>query len=119
MGRAEVCRSREALLPVVDSLVGQAVHEVDADVVEPGGARHPVCLDGVSGRVTPSEKAKQAVIEALDADAEAIDAGVEKVVELVGGEIPGVCFESDLRLVLEGKGLADSRHQAEMSLEGR
>ena len=117
--RVEIRRPLKGLPPVVDGLVRQAVHEVDADIVDPGVVCHPVGLDGVRRRVTSSEEAEQVVIEALDADAKPVYAGIEEMAELVGSEVSGIGLKRDFRVVLKGKGLGNGIHQRGDVAEGQ
>ena len=91
-------------------LAGQAVHQVEIEVVEVRGGdldRAP-CFVAI---VDAAERFQMRRVEALDAEREPVDAGGAEGGELVGFHCAGVGFERDLRLGQERQAHADRRQQ--------
>ncbi len=93
---------------VVEALPGQAVHQVEVEVVEAGLARHvggAHCL----GAVVDAPQGLQLVgLEALHADGQAIDAEAPVVGELDLFEGAGIGFQGDLDAVGEADPALDA-----------
>ncbi|MCY1411947.1 hypothetical protein D9M71_273430 [compost metagenome] len=97
---------------VVQRLVGQAVHQVEVEVVEPGIARH---VGGANGLVTVVDAAQGfelGLLEALDADRQAIDAQLPVGFELLLLERSGVGFQGDLDVPGKRDALLHTHQQA-------
>ncbi len=91
-------RRVDRLEPLADRLLRQPHHQIEAHVVEAGGARILIRGGGAIGVVEPREAAQLRVAKRLHADAQAIHAGVA-----VGGEARrvnrlGVRFERHLAI---------------------
>jgi hypothetical protein len=99
-------------------LAGQGVHQVEVDVVEAGVLRQLHRGPGLRAVVDPPEPAQAAVVETLDAQAQAIDAGAAVVLEaaVLGGA--GVGFQRDLAARCETQACAGPLQQA-VDLVGR
>ncbi|MNZ83191.1 hypothetical protein D3C78_1019130 [compost metagenome] len=80
---------------VVQRLVGQAVHQVEVEVVEPGIARHVGGANRFVTVVNAPQGLKLGLLEALDADRQAIDAQLPVGLELLLLERPGIGLEGD------------------------
>ena len=91
----------ERVLPLLDALVGQTVHQVDADVIEARVECLIVGLDSIMGRVASAEGTKKAVVEALHADAQAVYAAIEIRRELAVAEVAGISLKSNLGVRFE------------------
>ena len=84
--------------PVVDALLGQPHHQIEADVVEAGVARFGERRARATGIVQPGEPAKLRVAKRLHADAQTVDTGIPQRRKLAGVNALGVGFERDLRI---------------------
>ena len=73
MLRAEIERLAEGRLPRIASLAGDAVHEIEADVLESGLPRLAKCPYRFIGRVYPAEQAQLLVIERLNSQAQTVE----------------------------------------------
>jgi hypothetical protein len=94
MGDGERGELGEVVLPAVEGLVGKAVYEVDAEVVEAGIGSRKDGLTGLGGAVATVEQTEVVVGEGLEADAEAVEKmEIAKPAEVFGGEVLGVGFE--------------------------
>ena len=111
MVREQLDRVFEGVLPRRDELIGQAEHEIDAEVVEPGLPGRLHRRDCVVGRVPPAEQAQLVVVERLHADAEPVDAGSAYRREPLAGAIAGVRFERGLRVGRQVERRRDGAHQ--------
>ena len=97
MLRRQGCQSLDGVLPLGEGLVGQAVHQIEVDIVETGGAGCLERFDGSVGGVAAAQQSQQAVVQALHADAEAVDALAQQSATGVGVQVAGIGFNSDFR----------------------
>ena len=77
-------------------LAGQGVHQVEVDVVEAGVLGQLHRRLGLAAVVDAAQSLQAAVVEALDAEAQAVDAGSEVTLEAVVLGGAGVGLERDL-----------------------
>ena len=75
----------------------QAVDKVDGDVVEAGGDGVLDGVEGLAGRVAPVEEPQHAVVEALHADAQAVEeVQAGKTAQIVRRQVLGVGLDGGL-----------------------
>ena len=93
-------------------LLGQGVHQVEVDVVEPGGPRPSQGLSRFIGPVNAAEGFQVSGIEALHADGQAVDAGLSIPGKIfrVGGA--GIGLERDFNIGGEAQPLAHTIEHA-------
>ncbi|MNF68715.1 hypothetical protein D3C84_505800 [compost metagenome] len=87
---------------ILDGLVRQAVHQVQVEVGETGGARHVGGADGLVTVVDAPQGLELFRLEALHADRQAVDAQRPVVAELGLLEGAGVGFQGDFDIAGEG-----------------
>ena len=97
-------------MPLLDALVGQAVHQVDADVVEPRAESLMVGAGGVFGCVAAAESMQEFVVETLHAYAQPIYAAVEIRRKLALAEVAGISLQSYFSVRFEIEDGADRVH---------
>lgn len=109
---AEVCDGQakcllEVVLPMLEGLVGQAVYEVDADVVDARlmGCFH--CLCDLTCGVSAVDESEGIVVEGLCSDADAVDGCSFDAFEPLGVYVVGVGFYGDFSVVGKRVVLAD------------
>ncbi len=91
-------------LPGRDGLPGQAVDQVDPQVVESGPAGHRDRFAGLGGGVNPAQKPELAVVEGLHPQVDAIDARPAVSRQRRRVHRAGVGFQGHLDVVREGEG---------------
>ena len=103
MLRLEGGQSLDGVLPLWEGLVGQAIHQVEVDVVEPGGAGGPVGFDRAVGGVAAAQELQQTVVKGLHTDAQTVDALAQQA--LAGGsvKVAGVGFDGDFGPGVDGE----------------
>ena len=94
----------QGVLPLAEGLAGQAVHQVQADVVEAGAAAMAQGGGGFGSIVAAAQHRQQGVVHTLDADADAVDAGGVEVGAARRGEVVGVALGGDFGIVGEAAG---------------
>ena len=72
---------------VLDALLGQAVHQVEVEIVEAGGARHIGSADCLVAIVDAPQRLELGFLKTLHADGQAIDA--EAAIALEFGLLEG------------------------------
>ena len=98
--------------------MGEAVDEVDvgaADAAPPGAGEH---LAGDLGRLHPVDRPLHLGVEVLDAEADAVDAGLGEGVEVGRGAAPRIDLDRDLGAGGEREVAADGRHQQAATSSG-
>jgi hypothetical protein len=109
--------------PRVEVEPGQAVDQVDADVVEAGRPGRGEGGASLGGRVPPVEARQDGVIQALDAEADPGHPGAPIAGQAGGGDVVGVALHGDLGPGLEGEAGADpgehGRHLLRVEQRGR
>lgn len=88
--------------PIGERLVGEAKHEVDADVAYAVEAKGLHGAAHLTGRVATVEEAQAVVVEGLGAHAHAVH---RQVVEHVAPYVVGVALHGDLRMGIHGEHL--------------
>ena len=89
--------------PVGRTLPGQAVHQVQAQVLESGIPGRPHRAPGLPGRVDPAEHGQLTVIEGLDADGQPVAPGPAQPLE--PGRVDGARIDLHAHLgLVVGKG---------------
>src|SRR6056297_2072411 len=89
----------QVLLPLPGGGSGETVYQVDGYVLEAGGQG---MLEGavvLAGIVAPSKQAQLLVAERLGTEAEAVDARLAELFEIIPVRIVGVALQGDLRIV--------------------
>ncbi len=99
--------------PVANALTGQGVHQVQADVLEPGPLGHLHRLAGSLGIVPPPEVAQHAVVQGLYAEAQALDTASAQSPEQLGIGVIRIDLHGPGRAVADIQGL----ERAEQSLQ--
>ena len=112
-------RLRESALPLLYVLIGQSIHQVDADIFEACVGSLTIGVHGIGCVVTASESLQQVVVKALYADAQAVDAAVQICGKLVGGEIAGVCLQRYLGARRKIESSSDCFHSMPYVLGGQ
>ena len=111
----------EATAPPADVEAGQAVHQIDADVVEAGLASRHEGGAGAARVVKPTEDGQDRVVERLNTQAHAVDAGASIGAELLSGDAFRVALDRDLDVRGHGKAVTDGveDHSKLVGLEQR
>ena len=78
------------------ALIGQAVHKVDADVVESGAPDLFKGCNGLLRRVPSSQELQEPVVQTLHAHAQAVYAGVQEGRQVAVEQVSGVGLNGDL-----------------------
>ena len=92
---------------------GEAIDEVDADVVEACGVGVGDGVEGLLGGVAAVEKPQHAVVEALDAYAQAVEEMQSgEGLQVVGREVLGVGLDGDLLHLRQVEAAAQAFHDA-------
>ena len=102
---------RDAAAQVVKGLPRQSVHEVDADILESRRARRVKCLLRLRSCVNAPDAAKERIVKALYAEAEAVRARRAECAE--------VCRVHGAGIRLDGAFLRHSRRRAERFQQSR
>ena len=96
---------RNRVFPLGEALMGQAIHQIEVDVAETGGAGRLERLDGAVGSVAAAQELQQAVVEALYADAQPVHALPQQPAAGGGIQVAGVGFDGDLGPRADGEGV--------------
>src|SRR5574337_491368 len=94
----------EGLRPVIRALTGQAEHQVQIDVVEPGLTRQPDSLFSLVGRMGATDPLEESILNRLNPQAQPGHAALSQRAKLRKIHRPRVRFECDLYAVLKGEG---------------
>ena len=119
MLRPQRQRILHALLPALHRLLRQAEDEVQVHVVEPGRPRRAEGLPGVLRGVEPVERAQLVVVEALYAQAEAVEAEIEQPAQVRLVDRAWVRLQRHLRVRCDIEDSAKARHDRAVIVEGR
>ena len=82
--------------PAVEVEAGQAVHEINAQVLAAGLPRRLERRAGAARVVEPTEPRQDRIVERLDAEAQPVDAGGAVARELVARHALGIALDGDL-----------------------
>jgi hypothetical protein len=93
----------EIALPYFRRLIGQPIHQIDADVVETHLLAIFYCSYGILRCVPSAEKFQFVVVETLDADADAVEGQPTEHADICGRKIVGVGFQRNLNEVVHRK----------------
>ena len=93
---------------VLDALLGQAVHQVEVEIVEAGSAGHVGGANGLVAIVDAPQRLEFGFLEALHADGQTVDAEASVGAELGLLEGAGVGFQGDFDIT----GKADASFHA-------
>ena len=96
------------VLPLVEALVGQAVHQVEVDVIEPGATGSLEGLDGPVRAVASAQQLQQSVVEALHTDTKAVYALPQQPPAGLGVQVAGVGLDGDLGVRSDDEGVVGS-----------
>ncbi|MNE22705.1 hypothetical protein D3C80_1159270 [compost metagenome] len=116
MRRFQVDGLAQVVQGVVQSLIGQAVHQVQVEVVETGLTRHIGGAHRFVAGMNPTQRRQLGFLEALDSDRQAIDAQLPVGHELLLFECTGVGFQSDFDVGGERNALLHALKQAPQCL---
>src|SRR5579871_444813 len=98
MFRAEGYSPLQRGLPERRRLLRQAEHQVEVEIVKPGGASRIQGAFGLPSSMEAVECDQQAIVKGLNADAQAVEPGFPHGGELGGVRGAGVGFAGDLRI---------------------
>ena len=93
----------DRVLPLRNSLVRKAIHEIEVDVIE---ARFPGCPEGFHravGCVATSQELQQTVVQALHANAETVHILLEETSTRLVVQVAGIGLDRYLRTRVYGK----------------
>ena len=120
MGRSQGGQTAQGVPPLVQGLAGEAVDEVQVDVVKSCLADSPEGRNGLVGVVATAQQVKQVVIQGLHPDTDTVYALGQQAGGLSGNhQVPGVGLDGNFRVGAEGKVLADGLHNPVQKTVGK
>ena len=106
----------QRLHPLFPALVGQAEHQVDGHVLEPGPASLCHSHLGMLVGVGTAQRLQLGIVIALDADGDAVETGSAQLGKALCGDGIGVGFEGDLRVLFQLEAAVNLRQNADQTL---
>ena len=96
VGRPQADGAVQRVLPIPKALVREAVYQIDARVLEPGGDRRPERLGCLSRIVSAAQQAEKPVVETLHADAQPVESRLQERLQAAGRHVAWVRLQSNL-----------------------
>src|SRR6185369_9602247 len=112
MIRLQRCRFLQLLLPLLQSLAGQGVNQVDADTPETCRAGHLYGISCFFCRVDPAQNLQLAVIERLDTYGKPVDAYGQISFERLKRDGPRIYLQGYLSIFFQSVTIPDSLHDS-------